>query len=437
MPNGGLGLVLSGGGARGMFQVGVYEALLRLPGFVRPRVLSGTSAGAINAAFIAAGKTPEDMKSFWLSLANDTNAHSGGFFERLRAIVLGRGGPTPAIEANPKLFNGLYKHGGMLLGYESQALLSELGMRGVARSLARSWRPWNGRALADFVTHLMTTGFGGVKGLLEAVQGTHVFNTNRLRERLREFLHDPVCPKPDGALAVSAVDVHRGEVVRYIALGKDVRKTTLESPYVKGKGYQHFEHGIPHDVILASAAIPLLLEPQWINDPVGGTRRLLWDGGLLVNTPLAPAVDLLADEVLPVLATYGPQNEPRMGMSLGDTVERLADCFLENTYNVDRKLFLTRNIVAEDTHDTPKEKTHVCRRATLYEPIRPRSPSGQNDVQGARPTFSAGSYLDFHRDALLAMHAEGAPAVEAWRGAFESTNTGYFGPVDRLRPDES
>ena len=45
-----LGLVLSGGGARGAFQVGVYERLLEDPRFADgPTVLSGTSAGGINA----------------------------------------------------------------------------------------------------------------------------------------------------------------------------------------------------------------------------------------------------------------------------------------------------------------------------------------------------------------------------------------------------
>jgi hypothetical protein len=50
-----VGLVLSGGGARGPFQVGVYERLLRDRRFAEgPAMLSGTSAGALNAAMIAA-----------------------------------------------------------------------------------------------------------------------------------------------------------------------------------------------------------------------------------------------------------------------------------------------------------------------------------------------------------------------------------------------
>ena len=61
-----LGLVLSGGGARGAFQVGVYERLLEDARFAAgPAVLSGTSAGGINAALIAAGKSPREMLQFW------------------------------------------------------------------------------------------------------------------------------------------------------------------------------------------------------------------------------------------------------------------------------------------------------------------------------------------------------------------------------------
>ncbi len=50
-----LGIVLSGGGARGAFQAGVWKALCTHPrGLLEmPKVISGTSAGAINAMLIA------------------------------------------------------------------------------------------------------------------------------------------------------------------------------------------------------------------------------------------------------------------------------------------------------------------------------------------------------------------------------------------------
>ena len=67
-----LGLCLSGGGARGAFQVGVYERLLRDPRFARgPAVLSGTSAGAINAALDRRRQVAGEMMRFWNGIADD------------------------------------------------------------------------------------------------------------------------------------------------------------------------------------------------------------------------------------------------------------------------------------------------------------------------------------------------------------------------------
>lgn len=56
-----IGLVLSGGGARGIAHLGVLKALNEFG--VRPSILSGTSAGAIAAAFYANGFSIEEILS--------------------------------------------------------------------------------------------------------------------------------------------------------------------------------------------------------------------------------------------------------------------------------------------------------------------------------------------------------------------------------------
>ena len=53
------GLVLSGGGTRGFAHLGVIAALFDKG--IKPDVISGTSAGAIAGAFIAAGKSPHQI----------------------------------------------------------------------------------------------------------------------------------------------------------------------------------------------------------------------------------------------------------------------------------------------------------------------------------------------------------------------------------------
>ena len=48
------GLVLAGGGAKGSYQVGVYQALMEL-GWL-PDVITGASVGSLNAALFVMGK---------------------------------------------------------------------------------------------------------------------------------------------------------------------------------------------------------------------------------------------------------------------------------------------------------------------------------------------------------------------------------------------
>lgn len=60
-----IGLVLSGGAAKGAYEVGVWQELVEcgLSGDVS--AISGTSVGAINAAFFAAGIEPEKCTRLW------------------------------------------------------------------------------------------------------------------------------------------------------------------------------------------------------------------------------------------------------------------------------------------------------------------------------------------------------------------------------------
>ena len=56
-----LGLVLSGGGAKGLAHIGVYQALAEAG--IAPDLVGGTSIGSVIAGLIAIGTNPEDLKS--------------------------------------------------------------------------------------------------------------------------------------------------------------------------------------------------------------------------------------------------------------------------------------------------------------------------------------------------------------------------------------
>jgi predicted acylesterase/phospholipase RssA len=372
-----VGLVLSGGGARGAFQIGVWEVLYHdARGLQRlPDVISGTSAGALNGALMAAGLSPGDMLAFWLELAR-----------------------RPPVVANRRFFQSLER---ALLDVARQAPFRSLRQRGrslriLATVLRKHGLRGRGSWLAGALEYVLTARFEDVSHVLERVETAFLFSTQPLRARLAEVLGGHVLQNPQCRLAINTVDVRTGQAVRFVS----------HPPHAHAEQDPHaYRYGaISLDAILASASIPLLF------DPIAVDGQLLWDGGLLVNTPIAPTVALGADRIIPVLVTAGGGAGGSTELTLGAAVERLADTFLENAYNTDRKLLLERNRMARTWPERGLRVAH------LYEAIRPTS----------RRVFNAGSYLYFERGALLEMYEAGREAARHWldRGPRLDTHPG-------------
>ena len=98
-----LAIVLSGGGAKGAFQVGVLDALLGKYG-VKPQIVVGTSTGAIQALGVAQNDI-ERLKAFWLGLKGDSDIYKKRFLPF--AVLFGA---NAIYNARPlrKLLAGLY-----------------------------------------------------------------------------------------------------------------------------------------------------------------------------------------------------------------------------------------------------------------------------------------------------------------------------------------
>jgi predicted acylesterase/phospholipase RssA len=369
-----LGLVLSGGGARGAFQVGAYQRLLDDARFAKGfGALSGTSAGGINAALIAAGKSPREMMDFWHGIAND-----------------------PPVVASDRFFEDLVA---TTLRLTWSELVRWLTSPGAARDFVGRSRnhfpPRRGALLAAWIEYLLTRRFELVSRFLQGIREPFVADTAPLRERLVEAFGGERVPGTM-RLAINTVDAHTGRIVRFV---------NHETPYTRPPDYVVVD-AITVDMVLASASIPLLFPPVEIGP------HLLWDGGLLVNTPLAPVVSLGADEIVTVLVTEPPDPIRGPFTHFGRAVERTADSFLENAYNIDRKLLLERNRLARIDDVTYRD-------VTLYEVVRPP----RNAI------FTSGSYLFFEHGVIAHMHRLGLEAADEWLAR---------GPrVDRLEQEDS
>ncbi len=350
-----LGLVLSGGGARGAFHVGVRERLREDPRLRERRlVLSGTSAGAINAAMIAVGRTPDEMMDFWTGIARDPPVEATDSFTASLIRVVAGLTLTEALD-----WTGTAKAGLFFL----------------QRMLER-FPPWPGRVIGAGIEYILTRRFDLVSRFIDTVEAPSLVDTAKLRARLVEALGGERVRPREHDLAISAVDVHRGRVVRYVS-----RRT----PHTTSGEYVPCEDGIGVDIVLASASIPVLFSPAAVDG------RRLWDGGLLVNTPLAPVVALGADEIVTVLVTELSTDRETF-RRLGEALERAVDTLLENSYAVDRKLLLERNRL-------PGYKP-----VRLYKPIRPRG----------EPCFNVGAFLHFDPTLMAEMRVAGRAAAAVW-----------------------
>ena len=322
-------------------------------------MLSGTSAGAINAALIAAGRTPREMMRFWNGIADD-----------------------PPVVASPLFFSSLMRSVMRLAVNElPRWLWPTQTWLPFARRARNHWPPQLGSGLATLVEYLLTARFELISDLLEGVREPFLASTARLRERLVEEFDGEIVPVSRHRLAVNTVDAHSGRIVRYV---------TRHTPHTRPPDYLIVD-AITVDMVLASASIPLLFPTVEVDG------RWLWDGGLLVNTPLAPVVALGADEIVTVLVTEPPDGSSGQFPHFGRAVERTVDAILENAYNVDRKLLLDRNRLAHIEGSPYRE-------VTLYEAVRPARDG----------CFNAGSYLYFERRVLEEMRIAGRRAATKW-----------------------
>ena len=236
------GLVLSGGGMRGAYEVGVVSGIIDA---LRPRpgespvfrIFSGASVGSINAAYLA---------------------------------------------ANADLFD-----------------------HGVAR-LADVWKSLKLEDHARVRPLGLATWPGSLRGKLKWItgggepQGTSLLDTRALEVVVRrnidwDRLHRVIDSGRVLALLVAALHVASGRTIMFTehAPGMNVVSTRDD------RRAMVFEPLTP-DHVLASAAIPLLFPTRRIGD------HYYCDGGLRFNTPISPAIRAGADRIVVITVRYAP-----------------------------------------------------------------------------------------------------------------------------------
>jgi NTE family protein len=246
-------------------------------------------------------------------------------------LVLSGGGANGAFEAGVcKAMEEAGLEPTILSGTSAGALnVAGLAHGLDADALADLWRATRAtdvyRMRRDAWSALRPGGWLGGRGLadrtLSGIGWTWLLDTAPLRATLERVLGgEQVVVRDDVAVAVSAVEKAHGDLVRFV--------NRLPPPHRASRRYRAVELGVGH--LMASAAIPLLFRPA----EVDGQRW--WDGGLVANTPLAPAMAFEPDRVMVVTTAtrLRPAPQPR---TLGDAVSLLIDNVLAFSLDADLK----------------------------------------------------------------------------------------------------
>ncbi|AGP42127.1 hypothetical protein SCE1572_51075 [Sorangium cellulosum So0157-2] len=251
--------MLTGAGARGAYEAGFVSRLLPELKQSRPKILVGTSAGAINAALLATlgHRTAEDVSreiverwqrihkdmvlgSVWVSLLR-------AGIKYVASLLLGTEGPRSLLDTSPLLFN-----------LKNQTLID-----------------WD-------------------------IINDNINNINEDEE-----------PCVD-VLAVVTTESGSGRTkVFYQTRREDL--ATVSSDDLRGIDYVRTRLSPEH--VLASAAIPVLFPPTFIGSPARG--RFFVDGGLRLNAPLTPAMAFHANHII-VVST----DSRRYGSSAAASIRR-------------------------------------------------------------------------------------------------------------------
>lgn len=232
--------MLSGGGARAAYQVGVLRLLAREFPDVVPGILTGVSAGGINAGFLASHQESyaeklELLAELWSNLRIDAV-----FRVDLRDMT-----------------SRTLRWGGRLLGGGRHPLP-------LARSLVDT------APLRELVARMMNADGASFPGIAQSL------DAGWLR-----------------AVALTASSYTTGQSVTWVQTRDDCRIETWERPARKSISCRI---GVDH--VLASAALPFFFPAVEVDGHWYG------DGGIRLTTPLAPAVHLGAKRIIAVSTRY-------------------------------------------------------------------------------------------------------------------------------------
>lgn len=245
--------VLSGGGARGAFEVG---ALLYLAASGRPEPagICGTSVGAINTLALGEGFESgiPKLKGVWLSLLEGRDMLE---WEPWVHDLRRRGVPIHDLLTGRHDRIGIVDYLATLYTYSTTSAIEEAGSSALA-----------------------------------------IYNLEPIRRRLAENVDTTALQRASKALRLVFVDLEAG-YRHFVTESGEVITLTAQGRTRESLPYPTLQEALIHGAI-ASAAIPVAFRPESM-ERSNGTRWTCVDGGVRDVLPMRAAFDLIDNDELP------------------------------------------------------------------------------------------------------------------------------------------
>jgi NTE family protein len=356
------GIVFSGGGAKGAYEIGVLRALLEgaspATGYrpVEAQIYTGTSVGGYNACFLASqGGMPsltalDRLEEIWRRRIADTPDTCGNGVYRVRGLPL-QGLDPGCLERPLETFLEWANDGLFFANYAV--------VRGL--NLFNSQTPPRAR-------------------IAETVDVSALFSTRPFQKLVEDTIDRDAIRSSDKRLAIAASNWRDGTIQLFA-------QEEIAGP-------------LGHQSIEASAAIPGLFAPVVIE----GVPYV--DGGVLLNTPLRPAIRLGADVIHVIYLEPMVEKIPFPQLpNTFDTLYRLYAIGLaanmKNDILTAQEINAALNLALEGgaAPAEPSRAFRVVRR--IFERAQQGRPYRRLEVHRYRPTSDlggGGGLLDFRAD---------------------------------------
>ena len=257
-----LGLVLSGGGAKGAYQVGVLQYMAEID--MNVDAVSGTSIGALNGAVVSAEKSLVKGANVLLSIWSELSVCSPMKFQGLQ---------SNGFISVPEIFTLLLPRAQLVSPLEALSKLSQYSDIGED---IRAWFDSDYKNSEEYKIKLEEDN----KGWLSSAPSLDILNKYASKDKLVKGLEFYVGLYESRGVVADFSEYVKGDYLRF--------KDTKESQFWR---VQDLPLEIVHEAILASAALPIFFNGRVIKGKVyrdGGVGGAATQSG---NTPVRPLVD--------------------------------------------------------------------------------------------------------------------------------------------------